>query len=61
MKAKGHVFKYGDNVYPDVIIPTRYLNSFDHPEYLKTWSINNTFPPFALNSEAKSTSVRSVK
>ena len=26
--AKGHVFKYGDNVDTDVIIPARYLNSF---------------------------------
>ena len=29
MRAKGHVFKYGDNVDTDVIIPARYLNSFD--------------------------------
>ena len=27
MKAKGHVFKYGDNIDTDVIIPARYLNS----------------------------------
>ena len=27
--AKGHVFKYGDNVDTDVIIPARYLNSSD--------------------------------
>ena len=27
MKALGHVFKYGDNVDTDVIIPARYLNS----------------------------------
>ncbi|MCL2373293.1 MAG: 3-isopropylmalate dehydratase small subunit [Defluviitaleaceae bacterium] len=26
MKAKGNVFKYGDNVDTDVIIPARYLN-----------------------------------
>lgn len=32
MKAKGHVFKYGDNVDTDVIIPARYLNSFDAKE-----------------------------
>lgn len=32
MKAKGHVFKYGDNVDTDVIIPARYLNSFDAEE-----------------------------
>ena len=27
MEAKGHVFKYGDNVDTDVIIPARYLNA----------------------------------
>ncbi len=32
MKAKGHVFKYGDNVDTDVIIPARYLNSSDPKE-----------------------------
>ena len=32
MKALGHVFKYGDNVDTDVIIPARYLNSFDAQE-----------------------------
>ena len=31
-KALGHVFKYGDNVDTDVIIPARYLNSFDAQE-----------------------------
>ena len=30
--AKGHVFKYGDNVDTDVIIPARYLNSSDPRE-----------------------------
>lgn len=29
MKAKGRVFKYGDNIDTDVIIPARYLNSSD--------------------------------
>ena len=32
MEAKGRVFKYGDNVDTDVIIPARYLNSFDAKE-----------------------------
>ncbi len=32
MKALGHVFKYGDNIDTDVIIPARYLNSFDAQE-----------------------------
>ena len=32
MKAQGFVHKYGDNVDTDVIIPARYLNSFDAQE-----------------------------
>lgn len=32
MKAHGSVFKYGDNVDTDVIIPARYLNSSDPQE-----------------------------
>ena len=32
MKANGKVLKYGDNVDTDVIIPARYLNSFDAKE-----------------------------
>ncbi len=32
MQAKGKVFKYGDNVDTDVIIPARYLNSSDPKE-----------------------------
>lgn len=32
MNAKGKVFKYGDNVDTDVIIPARYLNSSDPAE-----------------------------
>lgn len=32
MKAKGKVFKYGDNVDTDVIIPARYLNTSDPKE-----------------------------
>ena len=32
MKANGLVFKYGDNVDTDVIIPARYLNSSDPKE-----------------------------
>ena len=32
MQAKGTVFKYGDNVDTDVIIPARYLNSSDPAE-----------------------------
>lgn len=32
MKAEGRVFKYGENVDTDVIIPARYLNSSDPKE-----------------------------
>lgn len=32
MEAKGKVFKYGDNVDTDVIIPARYLNTSDPKE-----------------------------
>lgn len=32
MEAKGRVFRYGDNVDTDVIIPARYLNTSSHKE-----------------------------
>ncbi len=32
MKVKGKVFKYGDNIDTDVIIPARYLNTSDKKE-----------------------------
>ncbi|WP_315077948.1 3-isopropylmalate dehydratase small subunit [uncultured Clostridium sp.] len=32
MSVKGRVFKYGDNVDTDVIIPARYLNTSDYKE-----------------------------
>jgi 3-isopropylmalate/(R)-2-methylmalate dehydratase small subunit len=35
MKAKGHVFKYGENVDTDVIIPARYLNAVTGSELAK--------------------------
>lgn len=35
MKASGKVFKYGDNVDTDVIIPARYLNAPDPQELAK--------------------------
>lgn len=35
MKIKGKVFKYGDNVDTDVIIPARYLNTSDPVELAK--------------------------
>ena len=45
MKALGHVFKYGDNVDTDVIIPARYLNSFDAQE-LATHAMVDIDPTF---------------
>ena len=40
MKACGHVFKYGDNVDTDVIIPARYLNATQGDELANTvWRI----------------------
>ncbi|WP_297630772.1 3-isopropylmalate dehydratase small subunit [uncultured Clostridium sp.] len=35
MKAKGRVFKYGNNIDTDVIIPARYLNTSNHSELAK--------------------------
>lgn len=35
MKLRGKVFKYGDNVDTDVIIPARYLNTSDPQELAK--------------------------
>ena len=32
MSAAGKVFRYGDNIDTDVIIPARYLNTSDHAE-----------------------------
>lgn len=32
MKKRGHVFQYGDNIDTDVIIPARYLSTFDPEE-----------------------------
>ncbi len=45
MKACGHVFKYGDNVDTDVIIPARYLNSFD-PQELAAHAMEDIDPDF---------------
>ncbi len=45
MKAQGHVFKYGDNIDTDVIIPARYLNATDGKELAAhcMWDIDRTF------------------
>ena len=46
--AKGHVFKYGDNVDTDVIIPARYLNSSD-PDELATHCMEDIDKGFVKN------------
>ena len=48
MKANGHVFKYGDNVDTDVIIPARYLNSSD-PAELATHCMEDIDSDFVNN------------
>ena len=50
MRAKGHVFKYGDNVDTDVIIPARYLNSFDAQE-LASHAMADIAPEFVNKVE----------
>lgn len=42
----GNAFKYGDNVDTDVIIPARYLNSFDAQE-LASHAMSDIDPEFA--------------
>ena len=42
MKANGTVFKYGDNVDTDVIIPARYLNIADRQELARLLNIADT-------------------
>lgn len=46
----GKVYKYGDNVDTDVIIPARYLNSFDAKE-LATHAMVDIDPEFASTVE----------
>lgn len=48
MNAKGKVFKYGDNVDTDVIIPARYLNIAD-PKVLSTHAMEDIDADFVKN------------
>ena len=48
MNAKGKVFKYGDNVDTDVIIPARYLNIADSKE-LSTHAMEDIDADFVKN------------
>jgi len=49
--AKGRVFKYGDNVDTDVIIPARYLNSSD-PKELASHCMEDIDKDFATKVNA---------
>ncbi len=51
MKAEGKVFKYGDNVDTDVIIPARYLNTSDAKE-LASYCMIDIDADFAKTVEA---------
>ena len=51
MKLQGTVFKYGDNVDTDVIIPARYLNTFD-PKELASHCMVDIDESFAQNVKA---------
>ncbi len=48
MKAEGSVFRYGDNVDTDVIIPARYLNSSDKND-LRKHCMEDIDPEFVKN------------
>jgi len=46
MKLKGRVFKFGDNINTDEIIPARYLNTID-PNILSAHCMEDADPEFA--------------
>lgn len=46
MKVRGKVFKYGDNIDTDVIIPARYLNQTD-PKVLAKHCMEDITPSFS--------------
>ena len=47
MNAKGNVFKYGDNIDTDVIIPARYLSTAE-PSILKKHCMEDIDPDFVI-------------
>jgi len=51
MKVKGNVFKYGNDVDTDVIIPARYLNDSSE-EALKAHCMEDIDPSFVTNVKA---------
>ena len=60
MQAKGRVFKYGDNVDTDVIIPARYLNSSD-PAELATHCMEDIDRNFRENGAEGPTSLLRIR
>ncbi|HFB83853.1 MAG TPA: 3-isopropylmalate dehydratase small subunit, partial [Thermodesulfatator sp.] len=46
MKFRGRVFKFGDNIDTDAIIPARYLNTSD-PDELAKHCMEDADPEFA--------------
>ena len=48
--AHGHVFKYGDNVDTDVIIPARYLNSSDPKELATHCGSSREHAPLSIKA-----------
>ena len=51
MKVEGKVWRYGDNIDTDVIIPARYLNTFDPAELAKHCMVDID-ETFAVNVKA---------
>jgi 3-isopropylmalate/(R)-2-methylmalate dehydratase small subunit len=51
MKIEGKIWKFGDNIDTDLIIPARYLNIFSGPELAKSCFIDHR-PEFASNVAA---------
>jgi len=52
MNAKGPVFKYGDNIDTDVIIPARYLNT-QSPAELAAHCMEDLDSDFKRKSETR--------
>ena len=50
MKTKGYVYKYGDNIDTDIIIPARYLSTSD-PEELKKYCMEPIDKDFAKTAK----------
>ena len=50
MKYEGKTWTYGDNIDTDVIIPARYLNSFDPKELASHCTVSYTHLTLPTNS-----------